>query len=1006
MKRVRSGSALVIILGMLAFLTISAIAFSSYMRYTRLPSSYMMRASSGRWLVKAALAEALNDIEKSIGEGHHPGVPESPVGSWRNRILYRMFTDDDGKEIVDDGVRDWNATQPTLTFEGLAYVPPPLLNAVRYFSRRTSTAQWKGFDFDAGRYAYTAIDVSDYFDVNRGKVRSHVPGSGNQSYGGRTSADDTRVTLAYLFENEDHNMNGLVTKLESWDDFMKDFTADDSTKVPLVSWADLNLAIRNETPVGVRSPWCDFITSKGSTLFEDEGTSNEMFPTNMVLLTDSYYLGEQPVATSTGVTTFNLEDPRDQPFIDETPKKAKSYLQNGLDQIVDASVFNSRWSSIFPCLPQAALICDYLDVDSVPTSLVLPSVERTPMITGLYLAGGYNFQVIHEQKTTSQQGTGGNAYHYVVDTYTVNLSGEVEARVGLVYPFKGTREAMHNYQVQTVATVTFVPADEVLGDGNKINLRFDDASWATKPEWGLKGEVTKALAYNGVLQPSGIRVRSERVDVRKPSSAVANKDQAVLDDAMTNLRFSNVKIARELPASNDGIPAKECTLRIVKKVIWDSQAKAWITDPSFNRAPEFGGLPSTANLMGAVSSPEVGSSYRPVIQVWARVIDTDSDNAVVDMVPACTLDVNGGATQDILDRISSISTRSALRFTPNEANAVIKYENQKLTGGTDAPNAEFEPAGGYMTDDPRFNFAPENFIVVPVARQLKELWPTMYTAAAAECDGDIFMTTSDAGYLQSKYELAHLPLIRKKDDTSSRFGVLEYDGYDGKAKDSFDKCPAAEVAWRTYEPWKDEIFDKIACDSSPHGLRVCPYTPDTTVMMGALANTPRDWWAAATNIVGVGEKKRAMLSSVSEALKYTFSEHSADAAAVVYWEDMESLANTLIRKFRTSTKGWEDAYDELDWDGDLFQALTDDGESKIELDSIDRRFLYGYWHDCFAARQQLFLVFVRAEPMMLGGGGHIPATLGGRAVALVWRNPDGVANVPHQMRILFYKQLD
>jgi hypothetical protein len=88
----------------------------------------------------------------------------------------------------------------------------------------------------------------------------------------------------------------------------------------------------------------------------------------------------------------------------------------------------------------------------------------------------------------------------------------------------------------------------------------------------------------------------------------------------------------------------------------------------------------------------------------------------------------------------------------------------------------------------------------------------------------------------------------------------------------------------------------------------------------------------------------------------------------------------------------------------------------------DRMFLHSYWRDCFASRQQLFLIFVRAESTALGGTGEgTPAQQGGRAVALVWRDPEAPAQYdvqeredtlyqerrhPHKMRILFYRQFD
>ena len=37
------------------------------------------------------------------------------------------------------------------------------------------------------------------------------------------------------------------------------------------------------------------------------------------------------------------------------------------------------------------------------------------------------------------------------------------------------------------------------------------------------------------------------------------------------------------------------------------------------------------------------------------------------------------------------------------------------------------------------------------------------------------------------------------------------------------------------------------------------------------------------------------------------------------------------------------------------------------LYGVDRKFLYSYWRECFQNRQQLFLVFVRAEPLSVEG---------------------------------------
>ena len=171
----------------------------------------------------------------------------------------------------------------------------------------------------------------------------------------------------------------------------------------------------------------------------------------------------------------------------------------------------------------------------------------------------------------------------------------------------------------------------------------------------------------------------------------------------------------------------------------------------------------------------------------------------------------------------------------------------------------------------------------------------------------------------------------------------------------------------------------------------------------------------------------------------------------------------------SSKSSYEEMYKEVNAYGDLNSFLTDAVPIPFELDvsraaygdeyadplryylqnkqishdsndgdkyvcDIDRQFLHSYWRDCFANRQQLFLIFVRAESTALGGTGEgTPAQQGGRAVALVWRDPEapmgddvfesdgktlenneitGVGDKrifkrhPHKMRVLFYRQFD
>ena len=59
----RNGSALLIVLGMMAFMIVSAVAFSAYMRSSRLPSSYLRRSSASRQLAMRAVRAEVEFFE-------------------------------------------------------------------------------------------------------------------------------------------------------------------------------------------------------------------------------------------------------------------------------------------------------------------------------------------------------------------------------------------------------------------------------------------------------------------------------------------------------------------------------------------------------------------------------------------------------------------------------------------------------------------------------------------------------------------------------------------------------------------------------------------------------------------------------------------------------------------------------------------------------------------------------------------------------------------------------
>ena len=123
----KKGSALLIVLGMFAFMLVSAVAFSVYMRASRAPSSYLLRNATLRQVVKAAVARAIDEVDTAIGNDPFPGVgynhdyggsgsmgmgtPDYKNDTWRGRVF------------TPGGETNMAATVSTLTLEALGYLP-------------------------------------------------------------------------------------------------------------------------------------------------------------------------------------------------------------------------------------------------------------------------------------------------------------------------------------------------------------------------------------------------------------------------------------------------------------------------------------------------------------------------------------------------------------------------------------------------------------------------------------------------------------------------------------------------------------------------------------------------------------------------------------------------------------------------------------------------------------------------------------------------------------------
>ena len=220
-------------------------------------------------------------------------------------------------------------------------------------------------------------------------------------------------------------------------------------------------------------------------------------------------------------------------------------------------------------------------------------------------------------------------------------------------------------------------------------------------------------------------------------------------------------------------------------------------------------------------------------------------------------------------------------------------------------DVEFKFAGcaagdGVICGDPRFNHAPENWFKCSDVSE--QGW--IDNCGAKDRDGDIFMATSDAGYLQSKYELAFLPAIAALKGNGGLSGRLyspsRYDGTRGFPQ-SIGDCANGEFMWTTYSPYaayRDDsaAFDDLNIVGGGGGFRVNPYSDTTNVILSVFLNTPLDWRYAATNDTQFLRDSGVLNMKAKEFNEdYAWNSYGAEDAQID-WEDFETRCAILKTK--------------------------------------------------------------------------------------------------------------
>ena len=1065
----RRGSALLIVLGMFAFMLVSAVSFSIFMRASRAPSSYVRRNVSARHLVKAALARAMDEIDTAIGNDPFPGVGYNHdyAGNGISQGDRRKNDNWHGRVFTPSNEVAHAETVSTLTLEGLGYLPPCLINEARYWSRHTRTAKWHSFNYGLGRYAFTAVNVSDLFELNSFIDFDGVP----KQRLNRSSSDHGRISPTYLFRSSDDgrmNTGGALSTafLNAMADGSGFGVSPSFKEVPFISLMDFNLALGGNALGGISSPFIKRLQGSSGTFYSSVG--DEMIVRRQVFMAGGWN-GDSNLTYQaySPLNRVDLRYPECQPFHGLDWFQGEAHTTRTLNNCYNTGTeFWHRMKEHFPVL-SVALLCDYLDADSVPVSLCIPSVEANPMICGVNLDDGcVKYRVLYEEGAPVSVGTTGMQTRTDICKLEVKIDG-LELILTSVCPYQsGSQGRSSSYTAEAFARVFFVEDDPATNDGNLNDVGLRNSFFALGN--GFKWTDPKNDAGKAYLEVKGTgAVKVPTLQGRNAQAAKAAVDNIPIMPGDLTHTYVLAELTYEVNSSTGA-----------KKLIGVKDAQEFdFYKPDLNTRIDFAAEFQNNGIL----------KYRPSVAVWAHI--KDSDGKTVDMVPAVPAydSVNGlPGSQSVhgFDRCAGGTAGApALRFFAQTSDAAAGIElSQKYF--SDAANKEVWRQADwkqkvYMTNDPRYNWAPEQWWAEEKAVNPKDVWIDRikdFREKNSWCDLDIFMSVSDQGYLQSMYEWLLIPQTRDcrvgSIGKGAEWGYLESDVtvYDGKVRTSADDIAHEDLMWRTYrsrafndgnETWEWGLLDDMPFDDTGAGLRVNPYTDITNVMFGAFANMPRDWWAAGTNSQYDAEKNymKAESPEFKDTNDYLFEwsyEYDDIYAMTAFW--MNAFRKDARDLYRANE--WTDVFDGftgdtmdiLDWSsGDILwePAGVDVGKVKSILQSemsvADRKFLYGYLKGCFANSHQLFLVFVRAEAAAGGGG----AGSGARAVALVWRDPNppsrdgqfvtatggtespdrGKDNAskylyvnsgmseeawrlnkrnypPHKMRVLFYHQLD
>jgi hypothetical protein len=376
------GSALLVVLGFLSFMIISAVSFSIYMRVERQASSSYRHAVVGRHLLESALYRAIDEIDAELQSGgDDPASAKKFPNHWK--AGGRVYTSVSNSAEVERA--------RVLSLDVLGFLPATLVNDVRVSSLesqwRRMSIKFAGVDDprDVGRYAYACVNLSDMLNVNG--CTNVVRGLSNL------------VTVASLFPSG---------KADS-------FSQKACDDIYYLTLQDFYACMKDQNFFeGKSSPYMDFLANGDSEAFNYDNVYNHF------LVTDGFAKVPPAQAGAINVTLFPPSDAG--PFFE----KVKETLAGN---ITDPNLKEDAAKTFVSNLQ------DYYSPDNVGVrSLFYPSSKLAPMICQVRLADGLTPMITAETMGTPPNEVIEYTLNFAIDPNVV--AGGMGLQVRVCYPFK------------------------------------------------------------------------------------------------------------------------------------------------------------------------------------------------------------------------------------------------------------------------------------------------------------------------------------------------------------------------------------------------------------------------------------------------------------------------------------------------------------------------------------------------------------------------------------------